>query len=232
MSEPKVVSREAWLEARKALLVQEKALSRQKDAVAAARREMPWVRIDEDYRFHTEEGEKSLAELFDGRSQLIVYHFMFGPDWEKGCRSCSLLTESLQFTREHLAARDVSIVVCSRGPLDRLLAFQQRMGWRHQWVSSLGSRFNFDFAVSHTPEELEAGEATYNYVQQRPFGSEAPGLSVFARRGDDVFHTWSVYSRGLDTFMNVYNLLDTVPRGRDEQDLSYGMEWVRLRDEY
>jgi predicted dithiol-disulfide oxidoreductase (DUF899 family) len=228
MSHP-VVTRAAWLEAREALLVQEKELSKARDAIAAARRALPWVEVTEDYRFSDADGEHTLAELFEGRSQLIVYHFMFGADWEAGCKSCSFLTDHYQGALEHLHARDVSLVAVSIGPLEKLHAYRARMGWRHRWVSSAGSRFNYDYGVSFTPEDIAAG-ATYNYGGKA--WGEAPGLSVFIREGGRIFHTYSTYSRGLDSLINAYNLLDLVPKGRDEAGLEFSMGWVKRHDEY
>lgn len=225
----KIVDRDTWLAARKALLEDEKALTRQRDAVARKRRELPWVRVEADYRFVGEEGELSLRDLFGDRRQLIVQHFMFGPDWEQGCKSCSFMSDHLQFVDAHLAQRDVAFVVVSRARLEKLLAFRARMGWRHRWVSSLGSRFNFDFDVSFE----EGVPATYNFAPARFPSSEAPGFSVFIRDDEGhVFHTNSVYARGLDAHIGTYQLLDLVPRGRAEDDDPHPMAWVRIRDAY
>jgi predicted dithiol-disulfide oxidoreductase (DUF899 family) len=230
MDKHEVVSREAWVEARKALLVEEKAHSRARDALSRKQRALPWVKIEQDYAFDTPQGKKSLSELFGDASQLIVYHFMFGPDWDKACKSCSFLIDHLQYAIDHLAQRDAAFVAVSRAPLDKLTAFRERMGWRHDWVSSRGSSFNFDFGVSFEQAELDAGTAEYNYAKKGFPSTEAPGLSVFAKDEEgSVFHTYSTYARGLDIFMGTYNLLDLVPKGRDEDG---PMSWVRLRDEY
>ncbi|MBK17894.1 MAG: thioredoxin [Rhodospirillaceae bacterium] len=232
MANPKTASREEWLEARLALLEQEKALTRQRDAVSAARRKLPRVKIDKDYRFQSEAGEETLADLFEGRSQLIVQHFMFGEDWNEGCKSCSLMAENYDGVIPHLGQRDVSLVAISHAPLDKLIAFRERMGWGFKWVSSLGSDFNVDFDVSYSEEEVQ-NEVYYNYRMTRFPMTEAPGMSVFALDADgSVYHTYSCYGRGLDPLMGTYQYLDLVPKGRDEDNLSYGMEWVRHHDKY
>ena len=233
MQADKVVDHTSWVEARKALLAREKAFSQARDELSAARRDLPWERVDKDYAFDTVDGRKSLADLFDGRSQLIVYHFMFGPDWEAGCPSCSLLAESFDGAAVHLRQRDVSFVVASRAPLAKLLAFRERMGWHFDWVSSHGSDFNADFDVTFAPDAMEKGEVYYNYRRTQFPAEEAPGLSVFCR-GDDgaIFHTYSTYARGLDPMISTYQFLDLVPKGRDEDDLPYTMAWVRRHDEY
>jgi len=228
----KTVARDKWLAARLALLDQEKALTRQRDAVARARRELPRVRTDKNYVFHSEKGDETLRDLFAGRSQLIVYHFMFGPDWEAGCPSCSFLVEGFDGVTTHLQQRDVTLLAASRAPLDKLLAFRDRMGWRFKWVSSGGSDFNRDFHVSFTEAEIE-GTVDYNYAMGKFPSTEAPGLSVFARDPDgSVYHTYSCYARGLDSLIGTYQFLDLVPKGRDEDGLSFTMEWVRHHDRY
>jgi predicted dithiol-disulfide oxidoreductase (DUF899 family) len=233
MTDHRIVSESEWLEARKALLVREKAFQRERDALSRERRDLPWVAVNKDYRFETEAGMKSLDDLFGDRNQLVIYHFMYGPDWEAGCKSCSLMAESFDRNVVHLAARDVALVAVSRAPLEKLLAFRKRMGWQFEWVSSLGSDFNYDFHVSFTPEMREKGDVVYNYASSSFPSEEAPGLSVFYRDEDgSVYHTYSTYGRGLDPMMAVYQFLDLVPKGRDEDSLGYGMEWVRLRDEY
>lgn len=230
---PTVVSREQWLAARLDLLAREKAHTREREALAAARRDLPWVRIDTDYRFHDGEGEHTLADLFAGRSQLVVYHFMFGPDAKVGCPICSFWVDNLDGLDVHLAARDVTLVLVSRAPWERLHAYRERMGWTLPWYSSQASTFNLDFQVSFTREQLRSGEATYNYAPGGSRGTEAPGLSVFARdEAGDGFHTYSTYSRGLDVLNSAYHLLDRVPRGRDEDELPFSMAWVRRRDQY
>lgn len=228
-----VVSHAAWLEARKALLAEEKAFTQQRDALSRARRALPWERVETDYAFEGPDGRQSLAALFAGRSQLIVYHFMLGPGWGEGCKACSFLADHFEPAVVHLAQRDVILVAVSAAPLDEIEAFRQRMGWRFTWLSSHGSPFNRDFQVSFSPEELEAGAVTYNYVSQ-PFPStEAPGLSVFVKGSDGaLFHSYSTYARGLDTLITAYNYLDLVPKGRDEEALDFSMSWVRLHDDY
>ena len=220
------------MKARVELLAREKEHSQQRDALGKARRELPWVKIDKAYTFVGPDGEESLGDLFAGRSQLLVYHFMFDPEWDAGCKSCSYLTDHYQGAVVHLAQRDVTLVAASRAPLEKLLAFKKRMGWTHKWVSSFGSDFNFDFQVSFTPEEMESGTGTYNYVVGGFPVNEAPGLSVFLEEGDEVFHTYSTYARGLDVLIGSYNYLDLVPKGRDEAGLDYSMAWLRLHDEY
>ena len=228
----KVVSRDEWLAARKAHLAEEKALTRQRDELARRRRELPWVKVEKNYVFDTPTGKKPLADLFDGRSQLIVYHFMFAPEWTQGCKSCSLLADHYNPAVVHLEHRDTTMVTVSRAPLEKISKFKQRMGWSFNWVSSHDSDFNRDFQVSFTPEELESGTATYNFVGKPYPIVELPGISVFYKDADgNVFHTYSSYARGLDILLGVYNLLDMVPKGRDE-DGTEGMAWVRHHDRY
>ena len=233
MARNQVVSREEWLSARKQLLEKEKAFTRERDAMSQARRSLPWVRVAEDYVFEGAGGKRSLSDLFGGRSQLIVYHFMYGPDWEAGCKSCSYLADHFEPAVIHLNQRDVSFVAVSRAPLAKLDAFKKRMGWTFEWVSSLGNDFNRDYHVSFSQEELDGSTAFYNYRKRSFSSTEAPGASVFYRNENgDIFHTYSVYERGLDTFITAYHYLDIVPKGRDEDGLSYTMEWLRLHDEY
>lgn len=228
-----VASREEWLEARRALLEREKAFTRERDALAAARRTLPWVEVSEDYRFESEDGEVGLADLFGAMSQLVVSHFMYGPGWEAGCPSCSFWADGYDPMTVHLAARDVAFVAVSRAPLAALLAYRDRMGWRFPWVSSRRSSFSEDFGVSFDEEALATGPVTYNYRETTMRSSEAPGLSVFCKdEAGRLFHTYSCYSRGLDPMNAAYQLLDLVPRGRDEQGLPFPMTWVRRRDEY
>jgi predicted dithiol-disulfide oxidoreductase (DUF899 family) len=228
-----IVSREEWLEARRAHLASEKELTRQRDALAAERRGLPWVRLDRTYPFEGPGGPTTLADLFAGRSQLVVYHFMLGPGWEEGCKSCSFWADNYQGAVVHLAARDVTLAAVSRAPFAEIEAFRRRMGWSFPWVSSHGSDFNYDFGVSFTPEQREGEQPNYNFGTLHFAGEEAPGLSVFAR-GDDgaVYHTYSTYARGLDVFNGTYQLLDLVPKGRDEEGLDYSMAWVRHHDRY
>lgn len=233
MAQPNVVSSEQWLAARKELLAKEKEFTRLRDELSDQIRSLPWKKVKKEYNFQTKQGFQSLTDLFAGRSQLIVYHFMFGPEWQEGCKSCSLIADHYDPLIVHLADRDVSLVTISRAPLEDLLTFRERMGWTFDWVSSLNSEFNWDFQVSFAPEELEQGKAKYNYVEQ-PFPvEEGPGLSVFYKdKQGQVYHTYSTYARGLETFLGVYRFLDIVPNGRDEGELTYGMEWVRHHDRY
>ena len=233
MPEHEIVSKENWLSARLALLEKEKELTRLRDEVTKMRGSLPWTRVEKDYVFDGPSGKESLADLFDGRSQLIVYHFMFDPEWQEGCKSCSFLADHYDHSIIHIRQRDVSMVTISKAKLGVLQAFQERMGWTFKWVSSYENEFNRDFHVSFTPEELEKGEAYYNY-RMSPFPvSEAPGISVFAKDASGaVYHAYSSYARGLDWFIGAYHLLDIVPKGRDEDSLSYGMEWVRHHDKY
>ena len=233
MQDAKTVSREEWIEARKKLLVREKELTRLRDRLSEQRRELPWLEVEKDYVFQGPGGEITLADLFDGRSQLIVQHFMFGPEWQEGCPSCSFWADNYDPIIVHLHQRDVSMVSISRAPIAQLQAYRERMGWNFLWVSSLDNDFNFDYHVSFTPEEQESGEPYYNYGTARFPSEEAPGFSVFYKNGDDrIFHTYSVYSRGLDPLNSAYQYLDLVPKGRDEQDLPYGMAWLRRHDQY
>jgi predicted dithiol-disulfide oxidoreductase (DUF899 family) len=228
-----IVSQEQWIEAREQHLAREKEFTRLRDQLSAERRALPWVRIDKEYVFDGPGGRQTLAQLFDGRSQLIVYHFMLGPDWEEGCRGCSFWADNLQGIDVHLAARDVTLLAVSSAPLDRIAKFKARMGWTHKWVSSAGSDFNRDFHVSFSPEELERGEVEYNYRMIQLTGTEQPGISVFYRDPDGtVFHTYSCYSRGLDMLNGAYHYLDLVPKGRDEPGPAPHMTWVRLHDSY
>jgi len=191
------------------------------------------VRVDKTYTFDTPDGPRTLADLFDGRSQLIVYHLMFGPSWEEGCPSCSLLSDHIDGATVHLAQRDVTLIAVSRAPLDRIEAFRRRMGWRFPWVSSHGSDFNHDHHVSFTEEDRAAGEVDYNFGRQRYMSDELPGVSVFIRdESGDVFHTYSAYARGLDLLVGAYNYLDLAPKGRDEDALDFTMAWVRHHDRY
>ncbi len=233
MKKQSVVSSEEWLQARLALLAEEKAFTRARDALSAKRRALPWERIEQDYTFEDANGTVTLADLFGGRDQLIVQHFMFGPDWEAGCKSCSFWADQFDPAVAHLAARDVAFVAVSQAPYAVFAPFRQRMGWRFRWVSSAPSTFSHDFHVCYTPEEIERGDTFYNYEKGLHYGEHSPGVSVFAR-GDDgaVYHTYSCYARGLDMLNGAYHLLDLVPKGRDEDALEFNMEWVRLHDEY
>ena len=228
-----VVSEERWLAERQQLLAHEKELTRLRDQVARERRALPWVRLSEDYVFEAPEGRRSLADLFDGRRQLLVQHFMLGPGWAQGCPSCSFMADHLDGMKLHLAHRDVTLLVVSRAPLAEIERFRSRMGWQFKWVSSYGSDFNHDFHVSFTPEERARGEVYYNYGMRPMPAEELPGISVFYR--DDagqVFHTYSTYGRGVEAMMGTYDLLDLVPKGRDEHNPDYPMDWVRHHDRY
>ncbi len=228
-----VVPREQWLAKRKELLRKEKELTRLHDQLAAERQDMPWTRMDKDYLFDAPDGKVSLAELFAGRSQLVIYHFMFGPDWQEGCPSCSYVSDHINAALPHLAARDVTVTMVSRAPLAKIEPFKKRMGWRFAWVSSHDSDFNHDFHVSFTKEELAQGKVGYNYTLQEFPSEEAPGLSVFYRdAAGEIFHTYSSFGRGLETLLGTYMMLDLVPKGRDEDGLDFPMAWVRYHDRY
>ena len=228
-----VVPQEEWLTARKALLDKEKEFTRLRDQLSEQRRALPWVKVEKEYIFQGPSGKESLSDLFDGRSQLMIYHFMFHPDWEDACKSCSFWADNYNGMTVHLNHRDVSFSVVSRAPIEKLNAFKKRMGWNFKWLSSFDSDFNYDFNVSFTPEEMEKGQMEYNYTVTQFPAPEAPGLSVFYKDEDgSIFHTYSCYARGLDVLNGTYNHLDMTPKGRDEQDLSYTMEWVRLKDRY
>jgi predicted dithiol-disulfide oxidoreductase (DUF899 family) len=233
----RTVSQAEWLTARKALLQQEKELTYFREEVAQARRQLPRVLVEKDYTFDSAKGPVRLADLFQGRSQLIVYHFMFHPDWVEGCKSCSYLADHFDGTLPHLAARDTSFVAISRARLEHLTGFKRRMGWKFEWVSSFANDFNFDYGVSFTPERLATGEMSYNFEpmpRELPPGMppELPGASVFYKEGDAVYHTYSTYARGLDAIVGTYQWLDLVPKGRDEAGLKHTMEWVRHHDKY
>lgn len=229
----RVVTREEWLAARQRHLEHEKEFTRRRDALSAERRELPWVKVDQDYVFDTGCGKRSLSDLFAGRSQLIVYHFMLAPGWEEGCRGCSFVADHFNDTLMHLNARDVTLVAVSSAPLKEIEGFQERMGWTFPWVSSFDNGFNVDYGVSWPADERAAGKVSYNYGLREVPMEEMPGLSVFAKNSaGEVFHTYSTYSRGLDLLLGTYNFLDLVPKGRDEAHLEYGMQWVRHHDRY
>jgi predicted dithiol-disulfide oxidoreductase (DUF899 family) len=230
----KVATRDEWLKARKALLAKEKDLTHQRDALTRERMALPWVRVEKPYLFDAPGGKRSLADLFDGRSQLLVYHLMFGPTWEEACPNCAYLMDHVDGALPHLNHRDVTFTAISRGPLARLEAFKRRMGWKFPWVSSEGNDFNFDYHVSLTPEEIAAGEMYYNFEKgPAPSMEELPGLSVFAKdEAGQVYHTFSAYARGLDAIVGTYQFLDLVPKGRDEDGLKHSMAWVRYHDRY
>jgi len=227
-----VVSEAEWLVARKDLLAREKEFTRQRDALTAARRNLPMVRVNKEYVFDGPDGKETLSEIFDEHSQLIVYHFMLGPGWEEGCKSCSYLADHFDGANWHLPHRDVTLVVISRAPLAELEAYKKRMGWRFKWLSSHDSDFNFDYHVSFTEEEEKKNEAYYNYRKGEFMMDELPGLSVFYKDGNgEIFHTYSTYARGLDILVGTYHFLDLVPKGRDENPDST-MDWVRRHDSY
>ncbi len=233
MEPHKIVSHEDWIAARKAHLAEEKAFSRARDALARKRRELPWEKVEKNYLFDTPSGKQSLADLFGGKSQLILYHFMLGPGWEAGCPSCSYLADHFDGAVIHLAQRDAAFVVVSRAPLAEIQKFKARMGRRFEWVSSFGSDFNFDYQVSATPEEKAAGKALYNYELTEFPSDERPGASVFYKNeAGEIFHTYSSYGRGLDMFIGTYHFLDIAPKGRDEDGLKWSMAWVRHHDRY
>lgn len=234
MANHEVVSSQQWLEARKQLLQKEKEFTKLRDELTQLRRKLPWEKVEKEYSFESKQGRQTLADLFGDRSQLIVYHFMFGPDWPEGCKACSLLADHYDPLVVHLKQRDVALVTVSRAPLATLQAYQQRMDWTFPWVSSLGSDFNWDFNVSFEPEALESSMANYNYQSGTTFPStEAPGISTFFKdEAGQVYHTYSAFARGLENFLGVYSFLDIVPKGRDEGGLSFPMEWIRHHDRY
>jgi predicted dithiol-disulfide oxidoreductase (DUF899 family) len=236
MTPHETTNRTAWLEQRKALLDREKALTRAHDELAAARRALPWVRVDKPYVFDTPDGKRSLAELFGPRSQLIIYHFMFAPSWEAGCKSCSFWADNWEGAVQHLRARDVTLMAASRAPLAKLQAFKRRMGWAFDWVSAGDGDFNYDFQASFREADLAAGKAICNYAQLPPNGpTDMPGFSVFYKGPDgSVFHTYSSFGRGIEAANPTYQLLDLAPKGRDEggQRAPASMSWVRLHDQY
>jgi len=226
-----VVSRSDWLAARQALVAEEKAMSAARDALAAKRRALPWVEVTTAYSFDTPSGTKPLIDLFAGRGQLFVYHFMLAPSWNEGCKNCSCLADHFGGMLPHLAARDVTLTAVSRAPLATIDAFKARMGWTFPWVSSAGTTFNFDFNVSFAPDT--AGQGSYNYAPRSGSMEELPGASVFARDEQGrVFHTYSTYARGLDQLLGMYNVLDLMPKGRDEAGLPYPMSWIKHHDKY
>jgi predicted dithiol-disulfide oxidoreductase (DUF899 family) len=231
MQQPTIVSRNDWAAARKRLLVKEKEFSRQRDALSAERRKLPMEEITKEYVFQGPEGRRTLADLFEGKRQLLVYHFMFGPDWDEGCPACSFVADNFAGSLVHLAARDTAFAVISRASVDRIERFKKRMGWRFPWLSSSGTDFNYDFQVT-----LDESHTEYNYAPVsaqpagRPHEGEREGLSVFLRDGKRLFHTYSTYQRGIDPFLNTYNFLDLTPLGRQEDDGI--MRWLRHHDKY
>jgi len=228
-----VVSHEEWLTARRALLEHEKELNRRRDALVRERRALPWERVTKPYAFDTPRGRRTLGDLFEGRRQLLVYHFMFAPDWSEGCKHCSFWADNFDGIDVHLAHRDASFVAISRAPLAKIEAFKKRMGWSFPWVSSFGNDFNYDYGVSFTPESLKGEGAAYNYTAREKRITDQPGASVFYKAPDGaVFHTYSCYARGIDILNGAYSWLDLVPKGRDEDGHDFPQYWVRLHDAY
>lgn len=231
MAEHAVVSRQEWLDARLALMAKEKALTHQYDALVRERQQLPWVRVEKKYVFDSPEGKKRLADLFEDKSQLFIYHFMFGPEWEQGCPSCSLLMDSVNGNYIHLTQRDVSLVLVSRAPMEKIAPFKKRMGWSVPWVSSYGNDFNRDYAVSFSHDEMNGNN--YNFGTLRPYADESPGVSAFYKdRDGSIYHTYSSYARGPENLMSIYAILDMSPKGRNEEGLPWPMAWVRHRDRY
>lgn len=231
MTDHPVVSPAEWLAARRGLLAKEKEFTRLLDELSRERRALPWEKVAKTYRFETEQGPATLSDLFDGKSQLLVYHFMFAPDWDSGCKSCSFWADNFDGIDIHLAHRDISFLAISRAPLAKLLAYKRRMGWRFRWASSSGNDFNFDYHASFTPAEIEQGGALVNYSQGKPFGPETVGISAFIKDADGaLYHTYSTYSRGVDLMNGAYNYIDLTAKGRDEG--STNQAWVRRHDEY
>ncbi|MEE9444852.1 MAG: thioredoxin family protein [Cocleimonas sp.] len=231
MQSHQVVSQEEWLVARKELLIKEKEFTQLRDQLNAERRSLPWVKVDKDYNFDGAEGQLNLEDLFNDKSQLMVYHFMLGPDWEEGCPSCSFWADNFDGIDIHLAHRDISFLAVSRANYKNIAAYKKRMGWRFKWVSSINTDFNYDFGVSFTAEEKAANEITYNYLQQPYFIDELAGVSVFIKDNEgNIFHTYSTYSRGIDLLNGAYNYIDLTPKGRDEGEGI--MKWLRRHDQY
>ena len=230
---PRTVSHAEWLAARSRFLEKEKEFTRLRDELSRQRRELPREKVEKKYFFEGPRGKETLSDLFDGRSQLVIYHFMFGPGWSEGCPSCSYLSDHWDGMTIHLAHRDVSFVVISRATYAEVAAFKKRMGWRFNWVSSSASDFNYDYHVSFTKEEREKGAVHYNYTEMNFPSEEGPGLSVFQKDPDGlIYHTYSTFARGLDILVGTYNVLDLVPKGRDEEGLAHSMAWVRHHDKY
>jgi predicted dithiol-disulfide oxidoreductase (DUF899 family) len=228
-----IVSREQWVSARQRLLAKEKEFLRLRDQLSSERRALPWERVVKPYRFEGPAGVETLADLFAGRSQLIVYHFMFAPDWEAGCRGCSFWADNFNGMLPHLEQRDTSLAAVSRAPWPKLQAFAARMQWNFKWVSAGDSDFNYDYQVSFRPEEVAHGTAVYNYARYDESMCDKPGISVFFNDAEGgIYHTYSTYARGLDPMNATFQFLDLVPKGRDEAGLPHPMSWVRLRDQY
>ena len=233
MTGHQIASHEDWIAARKELLKKEKELTRQRDELSRLRRELPWEKVEKNYVFDGPDGKETLADLFGGHSQLIVYHFMLGPGWREGCPSCSFLSDHIDGALVHLANRDVTLVAVSRAPFNEIESFQERMGWRFKWLSSHGNDFNFDYNVSFPTDGKPKGRVYYNSDLVEFPSEEAPGASVFYKNASgDVFHTYSTFARGLDMLVGTYVYLDLVPKGRDEDGLDFTMSWVRHHDKY
>lgn len=227
-----IVSHDEWLAARTALLVKEKEFTRLRDELSRERRALPWERVEKPYVFRGPNGQLTLTDAFDGRSQLLVYHFMFAPEWDEGCPHCSFWADNFDGIDVHLAHRDVTFLAISRAPLEKLVAFQKRMGWSFTWLSSYGTDFNYDFQVSFHPDALRDGSAVYNYGSD-PGGEDREGASAFYRNADgEIFHTYSCYARGIDIVNGAYNFLDLAPKGRHEDELEGAQDWVRYHDRY
>jgi predicted dithiol-disulfide oxidoreductase (DUF899 family) len=230
--EHKVVSEKVWLAARKALLVKEKKFSRLRDQMNQQRRDLPWKKVDKEYVFDGPDGRETLSDLFAGRSQLIVYHFMFAPGWGEGCPHCSFWADHYDGTLAHLRQRDTTLVLVSHAPLKELAPFKKRMGWKIKWLSSFKNDFNFDFHVAFTPEEMKKGRVFYNYALNEPLAEEREGVSAFYKDGKgDIFHTYSAYARGIDMLNTTYHLLDLTAKGRNENP-DRPQDWVRYHDQY
>jgi len=229
----KVVSESEWIEARKELLKEEKEFTILRDQLSQQRRDLPWVQVNKEYVFDGPNGKQTLSELFDGRSQLIIYHLMYDPTWDTACQSCSFWADNFNDIIVHLNQRDVTMIAISKAPYGKIDKYKKRMGWDFKWVSSFDTDFNRDYYVSFTSEELEKKEGFYNFTIQNPSVSELPGVSVFYKDSSGkIFHTYSAYARGIDILNNTYNYLDLVPKGRDEDVYDFPMEWVRRHDEY
>jgi len=233
MQKSKVVSREKWFVSRKEFLAKEKEFTRLRDQLSQQRRELPWVKVNKEYLFDGPDGKETLKDLFKDRSQLIIYHFMYGPGWQQGCPSCSFWADNFNGIVIHLKHRDISLLAVSRAPLDELKAYKKRMGWSFKWVSSFENDFNHDYHVSFTSDEVKKSKMFYNYSIGKFPSEELPGISVFYKdKQGDIFHTYSCYARGLDMLNGAYHYMDLVPKGRDEDDLSYTMAWIHRHDQY
>ena len=229
----KVVSRNEWLKARKTLLKKEKEFTILRDQLSQERRNLPWIAVDKEYLFEGPKGKETLSELFDGRSQLIVYHFMFHPSWDAGCSSCSFWADNFNGIIVHLNERDVTMIAVSRAPYNKLASYEKRLGWNFKWVSSYNTDFNFDYNISFRPEEIAKKEGMYNFTIQDPHSPEREGVSVFYKDPEGrIFHTYSAYARGIDMLNVAYHYLDLIPKGRDEASKEFPQFWVRRHDEY